>query len=255
MNIYELLDLGTFATLKVKETLRGSLMPKKSEWIERFRQTYTPEWQALLKELFPVAIPSECVWSTVEDIIAVLNKISSKENLNHMFLPSGGGNDLSGAEESTESGTIALVYGCVGADIVKPISLAFNSFDTEYLWAYFRLETGGLQPTGVCKRYDSNDKFEELTELEPGKYADRSAWDNKYYSSEEEGTERPIPKTSRPVVRYFRGSFVIFAKGSFYNYMPETYEAPHENMTPEEFRNHIAGIVQMQREIEVSGDT
>jgi len=75
-------------------------MSQKDNFGEMLRQKYTPEWEAMLKELFPVAIPLECVWTTKTDIISVLNKIGSKKNLNHTFMPSGGGNDLGVVEES-----------------------------------------------------------------------------------------------------------------------------------------------------------
>lgn len=209
---------------------------------KKFRERVLPNWDVILKEIFPVAYPASCVWKEKAAILSILNKVGSMPNLNHMFMPSGGGEDLTGAAEAGEPGAIALLYGDIGADIVKPSALYFESFGDDYQWSYFRLETEGLPPSGIYNHLEN--PYEEVTELEPGYYVERSVWDRGYVNYDEYGREVPLPRGARPVFRYFDGAFVIFAKGSIYNAVSSTYDARHNKMTGEQFRQYIEKNVQ-----------
>ncbi len=194
------------------------------------------KWENTIREIFDNKQPTSTEWHDSDSIIAVLNKLSSVPGLFHMFYPSGGGMTLDGAKKSVEPGCIELLIE-YSADIVKPQKLSFNFFGNDnFEWAYFRLETSGLAPSGVYDKCEL--QYEELTEIGPGKYIDRSYSDYGYYGYDENG-EKPLPKGSRVVSRMFSGDFVFFATASIYNRTSGTYDGRHNEMTSEQFVQYI----------------
>jgi hypothetical protein len=213
-----------------------------------FHERNLREWEATIKDIFKKfknPTPHNTEWHGEGPIIEVLNALG-KEQLSHMFFPTRGGQDLLGARPSVERDCIELLDGGCPT-IVKPDKLTFHFFgEDNYEWAYFRLETRTLQPSGVYDDYDSDfykeHPAEELTELSPGEYVDRSVWDAGYYGYDERGEKR-LPKEARVVSRAFRGAFVFFAKASTYNRTSGTYDARHNKMSSEEFEKHIAEVI------------
>lgn len=221
-------------------------MPSAAERAEQFRRESLARWEALLHRMFPEGIPASRQWYDGNEIIRILDTIGSVELANHTFSPSGGGLDLGAARESAETGCVDLKYvGSNNVNVVKPTGLFFESFGDDKLeWAYFRLETGGLNPTGVYESVFS-ETHEELTDLGGGHYVSRSVIDQGYYGYDENDYERPLPPEARPVMRYFKGAFVIFAKTSIYNNNPATYDARHNEMTGEQFRRYIERNIEL----------
>ena len=194
------------------------------------------EWIGILNKIFPIGIPKHCEWIKLEDIISILNTIGSIKNSNHMFYPSGGGLDVLSSKLSTESNCIEIFTG--RTDILKPMRMTFESFE-DPIWNYFRIENFDLDPTGIYK--EKIDDFEELVEIEPRKYINRSHWDIDEYKGQK------LPKSSRIIIRHLKGSFVIFAKSSFYNMNTSTYDARHNKMSSNEFREHIENAIKKER--------
>ncbi len=218
-----------------------TLQNEKGAWmsIEEHRKQNIRQWDETLSGLFNHLIPEQAVWGNTEEIINVCNLIGHDHNLNHTFFPSGGGLDLYGAGHSVEPECIELHFGDSGrnANIIKPDRMIFQSFGAPYEWAYFRINTIQLTPSGVYEDY--HDVYEELTETTRGNYVDRSWWDAGFFGHDEQGSELPLPKESRVIIRWFSGSLVIFAKGSTYNAVSETYDGRHSKMSTEEFREYI----------------
>lgn len=190
------------------------------------------KWLDLLKRIFPIQIPEICRWTTNTDICEVLNIISQYENTSHMFIPRGGGMDLLGADFAGENGCIELLHG--NTTIVKPSSLTFHAVGDDPQWYYFSFETLQLKPSGIYEKLDSN--YEELTEISPGEYEDRSVWEFGY------GGIEPLPETARLVIRELKGSFVIFGKYSAYNLAgssDDAYDGRHNRMSEEQFKEYI----------------
>ncbi|GAG39329.1 unnamed protein product, partial [marine sediment metagenome] len=127
-------------------------------------------WEKIIRELFPVAIPNNCLWKDIDSIISILNKISSIDNLNHTLFPAGGGHDLTGAKRSSEKGCIEFSTPN-SVRVVKPKVLEFNYFPNNTNWAYFRLETAGLKP--ITPNINPFFIKEKVTELEPGHYVEK----------------------------------------------------------------------------------
>jgi len=193
-------------------------------------------WEKIIRKLFPVAIPNNCLWKDIDSIISILNKLGSAGNINHTLFPAGGGHDLTGAKRSSEKGCIEFSTPN-SVRIVKPKVLEFNYFPNNTNWAYFRLETAGLKP--ITPNINPSSIKEKVTELEPGHYVEKEIWEKGYLGYNEKNNRILLPKSARIVSRYFRGSFVIFAKSSPYNKNHVTYDARHDRMNSKKFRQYI----------------
>ncbi|QST02222.1 serine/threonine protein kinase (plasmid) [Pontibacillus sp. ALD_SL1] len=192
-------------------------------------------------------------------IVQTLQTIGESDAPNHLFMPSGGGLDLTGAALSHEEGCMELHFGFI-TKIVNPLSLTFHPIGEDPEWWYFRLNTKPFQESGVYEE-DNHDVSnqtpfqkqtmqnlnyygEEVLEVSPGEYADRAYWEEKHMGYDEDGREIPLPEGVRVVIRaYNGGDFVVFPKISMYNHGPETYDALHNKMDGDEFESYIEGIV------------
>lgn len=216
-------------------------------------------WEKMVVDLFG-SKPEDTVKITDKsEIINTLNIIGKSKALNHTFMPSGGGLDLSGAAVSNERGLVELNFGG-SAKIVNPVSLTVHTFGDNPEWWYFRLTTSPFAQSSVYKvenveeTYKSalnrevaeNMKFygEEVLEIAPSEYIDRSFWDLNHLGYDEDGYEIPLPDSARVVTRkYNGGAFVIFPKFSAYNNVPSTYDARHNRMSDDYFERYIKEIV------------
>lgn len=199
---------------------------------DNFRIKNGKDWKSIHEKIFGSVIPKHYEWTGINDIVSVLNMIGGIANSNHMFFPDSGGLDLEGAKESYEDGCMELLVGI--SHVIRPKLLIFESIDEEYEWNYFRIETDYLKPSGVYEDVDAEDYSEEVCELSPLNYVDSYHWEQNEYDGEK------LPPTARPLVRYFKGSLVIFKKSSIYNNNPSTYDARHNKMSAAEFRQYIA---------------
>lgn len=202
-----------------------------------FRETNPLEWADVQARMFPVVVPTRAVWEDVDLIVDVLTLLGEKTNLNHLFFPSGGGLDLHRAARSVrEPGCIELImHGCVS--LLKPRRLMFESFLGDPQWNYFRLEADDLEPSGVYEDLDQGVGHEEVADVGGKIYAERWYWDCGEYEGE------PLPPHSRPLMRYFRGAFVIFQKTSIYNRTLSTYDARHNKVSADGFREQIHDMI------------
>lgn len=206
------------------------------EWLRvsaQFPEHNRLQWIEVQRRLFPLRTPTRAIWGDEEGIISVLNILGETSNLNHLFFPEGGGLDLERVVRSErEPGCVELIAGGI-ASIVRPARLFFESFDADPQWNYFRLETGGLEPSGVYADIRKRHAYEELTDVGGHTYADRACWDAGEYNG------KRLPRKSRVVLRYFEGAFVVFQKTSIYNKNPSTYDGRHNKVSADEFRAYI----------------
>jgi len=229
----------------------GEFIQQLNHWKElnrNFEKKNKHQWLEVQTILFPASTPNTVIWTDLYDIIDVLKLACSFDNLNHMFYPTGGGLDLEDVRISHEKGCIELDFQLI--DIVKPKRLIFESFGADPEWNYFRLELDDLEPSHL---YDPDSLpdipsaayMEELSELSPGQYFDYEILNNR----SDYVDEYPITDKSRHVSRWFKGAFVIFNKTSTYNRTPSTYDARHEQMSTEEFRDYIQRAVDHYRSV------
>ncbi|WP_407372323.1 hypothetical protein [Carnobacterium sp.] len=195
----------------------------KNEFLEQ----ELPLWEKMIKEIFENSEPHNKEWNDINQIVQILNMIGANDAHNHTFLPTGGGNDLHGCTISNEENCIEMNLDNIPT-IVKPKRLVFTCYESSsYEWAFFYLEIEELKSSEV---YNTNFEFEELVEVRPKEYVDRSIWD---YNRDS------LPKSARVVVRNFSGNFAIFSKASTYNRIGETYDARHSGMGYEGFREYV----------------
>jgi len=200
----------------------------KNDW----EQSRLSQWRFISQKLFGGMPPTSANWNDRQQVVDVLNLIGRMPSLNHMFYPSGGGLDFIGAKLATENDCICLETDPCGFVILKPSRLTAETFGKNIIWNYFRLELSTLKPVFETGQ---SDKCEELvTEDTPGHYISWKCGNYGYYDD-----DTPLPKGYRLVDRYFFGSFVFFCKGSIYNYIHGTYDARHNTMSAEEFRQYI----------------
>lgn len=125
--------------------------------------------------------------------------------------------------------------------------MSFHSFNYDYEWNYFRLDTGTLNPSGVYNTEPYLD-FEEITEINPGMYLPRSVGEEGYYGYDDNGYEIELPKFARIVSRHLNGSFVIFCKTAAYNIFNfGTYDGRHNKYDSIEFEQYIRRNVERIR--------
>lgn len=193
------------------------------------------KFSTIIAELFPFGKPQVCSWYEQKEMISILNKIGSIKSSNHLFYPNGGGLDLESAQKSFEENCIEITTA--RDEIISPLKLVFHSFenDIENNWSYFRLDLNPLTQTNI---YENKIEYmESLTELSALNYIDRKYWDDGEYEDEK------LPKSSRVILRWLKGSIVIFGKSSYYNKHNRTYDGRHNKLTDSDFRKYIQNVI------------
>lgn len=226
--------------LKLSTDNDPSRRPIVSDFVERlgqwllvlkdFQQRVSSQWYDVQVTLFPRILPTRATWESIDAIVDVLKILSNYDNLNHMLFPGSGGLDLLGVEYGLEPDSIELVVGDKSICLVKPIRLMFESFELDWEWNYFRLEVGGLEPTGLTKVHR---KLEYLYEVGRNLYVSEREW----YRDQE--NDQTYPRESRSVSRCMGGSFLFVKKTSLYNQIGATYDGRHDQLSADEFRDYI----------------
>lgn len=209
-----------------------------TDWKEldaNFHERNLQEWIRFQTDLLPTPLPQRTAWHKPQEIADILNRICSVSNLTHVFFPGHGGLDLMNAKVSREEGCLELDFG--GVEIVKPKQLVFETFGDDFQWNYFRLELDVLEPLKLNGQdeFEEEDGREEVAELSPASYYPAGViktpqlYHGRYH----------IPYGARIVRRWFRGSFVIFTKRSYYNLTSATYDGRHDALDSDGFRNYI----------------
>ena len=211
-------------------------LEKWLEIVSNFQKSNYSEWKYLQNRLFLKTVPSHTEWRDIDCIIQILNDIGSMPGLNHMFLPTGGGQDIETAKCANEESCICLVAGGCNY-IFKPNKLELENYGkNDYRWSYFRLQLEPIEPISDAIYEECR---ESLVEDFPGHYI---VSDLANYGRYNDGTE--FPKGYRQVDRFLNGSFVIFSKQSVYNHISGTYDARHNKMSSIEFRHYIGTMRQ-----------
>ncbi|EJF52703.1 protein kinase family protein [Saprospira grandis DSM 2844] len=189
------------------------------------------QWRYIQNVLFPVSIPDAAVWSSFKDILNVLKLISNIDQLNYVFKPNDGHNNLIDVKKSSEDGCIELIFPGV-IDIVKPKKLSFESMSENLNGSFFRLETYSLAPLGPS---DFNDNMEYLCErISTQEYLPIEMYND---IVDGEGYDHISRDDIRQVRRFFSGDFVIFSKSFRYTLMMKSDS--HNKMSKENFNTYI----------------
>ena len=205
---------------------------KFEEWIQinkNWSKGNLMQWKEIQEQLFPTIIPTHAEWKNVEDVVNVLRLLGKYESLNHMFFPDDGGMDLTDASISYEQGCIELRCGAF-VYIIKPRFLSFENINESIEWNYFFLQAD-LMPA-ITQNMSKDEYFEEFYETSPLEYLPLSE-NNKIVEDNGKVIE------TRHIIRYLKGSFVLFHKDSIYNHIISKYRGEHEKMGFLKFREEI----------------
>lgn len=199
------------------------------------------QWDEQLRSIFGSSVPERAEWTLIGDIEHVLSKVARAAN--HMFLPTGGGEDLEDcrANDGLIEWTSEIERLDYYASAANPVRLTFWNPGKQTHEAHFILESGILGP--VIEAEYRTDESEEIVEIAPGDYAPRSAWDAGEHRGE------PLPDTARLLTRYLKPArFAIFSKGSLYNLYRgngfDAYMATHND--PAAFEKIVSDMAQIQ---------
>ena len=170
--------------------------------------------------------------------------IGRRDESGYLFLPDSGSMELMGAEPALEAGCLKISTGGTGY-ILKPERLIFQSFrNADAEWSYFPLETAPLKQ---IYGYGQGRSSEELTLLTDGSYEEPGV--SEYYDPD----ESPHLIDCRRIERFYKGSFVIFAKASTYNDSTDTTDGRHDKISANEFRDYLADNIKRLAEEESAG--
>jgi serine/threonine-protein kinase len=210
-----------------------------------FHQQNRDEWIALQLREFGNSPPATQEWSSVTAIVRALTPFCGQPKC-HMMLPGSGGNELTGVAPSSEPGCLELLGGI--PNIVRPARLLFETIPDDRSLSYFRLETSPLTPSRAYD--DSSGFFDDVVEVSPQHYVKREGWDAGYYL-DDSGQRILLPRSARRCARWFTGAFVVFAKGSIYNSISETYDGRHAKMTTSVFRAYVEGMALVVKQLTI----
>ncbi len=198
-----------------------------------FRDKVIKCWSNEIKEIFPNKVPEIYEWNDRNEIVNVLSRIA-KRNLNHMYFPDGGGDDIDHVSLASESDCILL-----GSFLIKPKKLIFNSFGEADQWACFRIEADTLEPR-VRRSLKGKLNSEHVLLIDNEKYVDYDCIHTGYYI--EDYLEKPLPENYFELERFFGGNFIIFAKACVYDDIDSSYSGFLNKMNNDEFRKYIESI-------------
>lgn len=191
------------------------------------------QWVEINHKIFPLHEPDHAEWIDWGRMVGIFNILGTYENLNHLFFPNGGGLDLTGARLSRDSQGIDLEFGGLVFE-AQPEKLVYERISEDFQWSYFRLELKTIEPQ--FKQFVVDPYMEEYGEVT---YADGKIDAiplGKYNDMDENEIKR---LNARHVVRYLKGSLVVFHKNSLYNQLVSQYRGEHEHLSVEEFRRQI----------------
>ena len=194
-------------------------------------------WTTMIEALFPTVIPDYSSWTSVDSIVKVLTLVVENRQFNHLYLPGGGGDDLTGGTKALEPGFLSLVADSTEF-MIRPKIMRFEYFVQMPSLSYFWIECNETDKTGIdrCSDYHR----EKLVMLDDGSYYDRDVLEVGHIGYDVNFDEIPLPKSFKTNSRYVRGSFVLFCKCSSYDSDPSSYSGLHDKKTSDQFREYIS---------------
>lgn len=191
------------------------------------------QWVEINHKIFPLHEPDHAEWSDMGRMVGILNILGTYDSLNHLFFPNGGGLDLTGARLSKVPQSIELEFGGLVFE-AQPKKLVYERISEDFQWSYFRLELKEIEPQ--FEQFVVDPYMEEYGEITRADGSIAAISIRKY----DELDENEIAQLkAKHVVRYLKGSLVVFHKNSLYNHLVSQYRGEHDKLTAEEFKKQI----------------
>jgi serine/threonine-protein kinase len=215
----------------------------RDQFLENCRRSWIETFDAIDPER-----RDQVVWEGPSAIRSVLDGVV-KRTRSHAHLPTGGGQDIGEVRRSREPGCLELQVDRGSAYIAKPARLILQRVPRSPAQSFLLLELDPLAASGAYppdEDYDNSDpdrdwlrRREEVVELRPGEYVERSVWDQGFVEYDRQGREIPLPDEARLLVRWFDGKILFVTKGSMWNGTSGTYDGRHDKMTTDDIRAMI----------------
>lgn len=115
----------------------------------------------------------------------------------------------------------------------------YERISEDFQWSYFRLDLKEIKPQ--FKQFVVDPYMEEYGEITRADGTIEAIPLRKYDDLDENEIAQ---LKARHVVRYLKGSLVIFHKNSLYNQLVSQYRGEHEKLPAEEFKRQITVLSQ-----------
>jgi serine/threonine-protein kinase len=173
----------------------------------------------------------QVTWTGRPDILPVLKRILAHTR-SHAHLPTGGGQDFGEVNISREPGVLEFQVERGLTYLARPARLIVQRLPQAHGQSFALLELDTLQPSGVYEPIEEGplSRREELVEVGPREYLERSVWDQGFLDYDQSGYEIPLPEDARLLVRWFNGKILFVSKGSLWNGTSGTYDGRHDRM-------------------------
>ena len=202
------------------------------------------EWLFIQNQLFLTPVTS-VQWTNLDDIVNILQFVTKRSNLNHLFLPTGGGTDAEKVEKAYEKGHI-FIYNIGTVIQLKPKNLYMECF-TNPMYNYFLLEADNIEP--IC-RENTNTSREYCAALPNG---ENIISDGINYGVYNYDSDEKLPQGTLIVNRYTGGKFLFTFKMYGYNSINSTYDARHNDATIQKFRKYME-VLEFTQKLYNDGD-
>jgi len=211
--LHETLERGTNSEPSERLSLLEFEINLKSylKGLDDFYYKCNLEWNDISKTLFSKYTPDEATWVHTTEICDILNIISKYENINHCFLPAGGGLDISFAVTNRnyvdfiELNLSGIPY------LIKPKYLKYASINKNPHYTFFWVELEKLEPISIkYKRSKSEDLYELFNKDSISLISECELNDEEYYELKKENK-------IRIVIRIIEGNLLITSKSSLWN--------------------------------------
>ena len=196
------------------------------------------QWVEINHKIFPLHEPDHAEWNDIGRMVGIFNILGTYESLNHLFFPNNGGLDLTGARLSRDPKSIELEFGGLVFE-AQPEKLVYERISEDFQWSYFRLDLKEIKPQ--FKQFVVDPYMEEYGEITRADGTIEAIPLRKYDDLDENEIAQ---LKARHVVRYLKGSLVIFHKNSLYNQLVSQYRGEHEKLPAEEFKRQITVLSQ-----------
>lgn len=201
----------------------------KAAWVEAVNHTVGPSKSSALS------------WKSLPSIVSALKPFLGP-NYSHGHLPTGGGMDFIHVESSRERGCLEIRISEHSAYVMRPRSLVLEYIEQAPAESFLLLELDELSALKIndeADEYAASKGVQDLVEIPPDDYRDRSIWDRGFLGYDDAGDEIPLPAGTRLVSRWMRGKVLIVVKGSLWNGTPATYNGVHNTMSAADIRSTI----------------
>lgn len=212
-------------------------MSSQEEFLEGCRLA----WSQRMEDLLGAKPAARSEWCDVRSMLEVLAPFL-EPNLGHLYLPTGGGQTMTAAQEGNEPGTIEfLMSSGKAAYIFKPRTLSVNYFAEDPAQSFIYIACDKLDPTGVYE-HDLEGQ-EEVVETSPMTYHPRVVWDQGYIGIDQDGEEIPLPDEARLAMRFLGGDAMLVSNGSYWNGNARTYGGEHNRVGEDKVRELVSEMI------------